>query len=88
MPETTLSVYETPDWGARLAGVARAHRDAQGELFVNEVHVEGITVKGLFSILSCADGSTPVVLTSFLRLVPDPRHSKQRGLALPAPMSR
>lgn len=88
MTDTTLSVYETADWGSRIAGVAQARRDARGELFVNQIHVEAINVKGHFSVLRCADGSTSVVLTSFLRLVPDPSHPQQRTAQPPADASR
>lgn len=75
MADRTLSVYETADWGARLVGTAHAHYDARGTLFVNEVRVETIRRSGHFSVLGCVDGSTCVVLTSFLRLVPGPGHS-------------
>lgn len=72
-----LSLYETADWGARIAGEAHARHDADGTLFLDEVRVEAVRHSGHFSVLSCADGSTKVVLTSFLRLVPDPRRSAQ-----------
>lgn len=74
MSDRTLSVYETADWRARLVGVAHVRYDARGTLFINEVAVEAIRRSGHFSVLSCVDGSTSVVLTGFLRLVPDPRH--------------
>lgn len=70
MPDVTLSVYETADWGTRLAGVTNAHHDAGGALVVDGVRVEEIQTRGHFSVLSCVDGTTRVVLTSFLRLVP------------------
>lgn len=73
MSSTMLSVYETADWGTRFAGVVSARHDTTGALFINEVRVVAVDVKGLFSVLSCADGSTRVVLTSFLRLVPGSR---------------
>lgn len=76
MPDKTLSVYESADWGARLAGAVHARRDAAGLLFVDDVRVEAIHVSGHFSVLDCADGRTRIVLTSFLRLVPDPRASE------------
>ncbi len=73
MSDRTLSVYETANWWARLAGVAHVRYDVHGTLFVNEVAVEAIRCSGHFSELRCVDGSTSVVLTSFLRLVPDLR---------------
>jgi hypothetical protein len=76
MSGRTLSVYESADWGSRLAGVALVHRDAAGVLFVDDIRVESIDVSGQFSVLRCADGRTRPVLTSFLRLVPDPRLGK------------
>lgn len=79
MSDTTLSVYETSDWWARLAGVAHVRYDARGTLLVNEVPVEAIRRSGHFSVLHCVDGSTSVVLTSFLRLVPDLRHHDERA---------
>jgi hypothetical protein len=69
MQDSTLSVYEAADWGAKLSGVALAHKNAQGALFIDEVLVETIRVIGQFSVLDCADGRARVVLTSFLRLV-------------------
>jgi hypothetical protein len=80
MSDTTLSLYESADWWARRAGVAHVHRDAQGALFVNGARVEATQVHGHFSVLSCADGSTSVVLTSFLRLVPDPSRLGRPGV--------
>jgi hypothetical protein len=77
MAGNTLSVYESADWGARVAGVAEARRDAAGALFVDDVRVVNTRVSGHFSVLSCADGSTRVVLTSFLRLVPGAARSEQ-----------
>lgn len=73
MPDTTLSTYETADWWSRLAGVVHARHDTGGTLFVNEVLVETIDRRGHFTVLRCVDGSTRVVLTSFLRLVPGAR---------------
>lgn len=70
MPSNTVSVYETAEWGARLAGEALVRKAVGGELFVNEVRVETIHLRGQFSVLGCVDGRTHVVLTSFLRLVP------------------
>ena len=70
MASNTLSIYERADWGARIAGVAQARRDAAGTLFLDDVPVTASHVSGHFSVLSCADGTTRVVLTSFLRLVP------------------
>jgi hypothetical protein len=87
MSATTLSLYETADWGARIAGVARVHHDARGTLFVEGVRVEGIQTKGHFSVLSCADGSTSVVLTSFLRLVQAPDRNNERDDTELAPES-
>lgn len=78
MSDRTLSVYETADWWARLIGVALVRYDARGTLFVNEVPVETIRRSGHFSVLCCVDGSVSVVLSSFLRLVPDPRHRDGR----------
>jgi hypothetical protein len=69
MQDSTLSVYEAADWGARLAGVALVHKNAQGGLVIDEVPVETIQVVGQFSVLNCTDGRARVVLTSFLRLV-------------------
>lgn len=79
MSDRTLSVYETPNWWARLAGVVHVHYDARGTLFVDEVPVEAIRRSGHFSVLSCVDGSVSVVLSSFLRLVPDPRQHDRRA---------
>lgn len=79
MPDRTLSVYESANWGARLAGVAQVHYDAKGILLVNEVAVESIRKSGHFTVLSCVDGSTTVVLSSFLRLVPDQDHHDAPG---------
>lgn len=79
MSDCTLSVYETADWWARLVGVAHVRYDARGTLLVNEVPVEAIRRSGHFSVLCCLDGSTSVVLTSFLRLVPDPRRRDGRA---------
>ncbi|NNJ11647.1 hypothetical protein EKD04_015030 [Chloroflexales bacterium ZM16-3] len=72
MPESTLSVYEAADWGARIAGAVIARRDAQGILFIDEVPVDTVQVRGMFSVLGFADGKTRVVLSSFLRLVSSP----------------
>jgi hypothetical protein len=77
MAGNTLSVYESADWGARIAGVAQARRDAAGALFMDDVRVIDTRVSGHFSVLSCADGSTRVVLTSFLRLVPNAARGEQ-----------
>ncbi|NTU81471.1 MAG: hypothetical protein HGA45_19170 [Chloroflexales bacterium] len=66
-----MSVYEAADWGAKLAGVALVRKDAQGTIFVDEVRVEAVRVIGQFSVLDGVDGLSRVVLTSFLRLVPD-----------------
>jgi hypothetical protein len=74
MQDSTLSVYEAADWGAKLAGVALAHRDAQGGLVIDGVSVEDVQIVGQFSVLSCADGRARVVLTSFLRLVGGQAH--------------
>jgi hypothetical protein len=75
MVTTTLSLYESADWGARTAGVATAHKDTEGTLFINDVRVHRIRVVGQFSILEDAGGRAWVVLSSFLRLVPDPRRT-------------
>jgi hypothetical protein len=72
MSDGKLSLYETADWGARIAGATSARRDAAGTLFLDEVQVESVSVNGQFSVLRCIDGSTKVVLSSFLRLVPKP----------------
>jgi hypothetical protein len=80
MADSTLSVYESAEWGARIAGVAHAHRDDAGTLFMDEVRVVAVRVSGHFSVLSCVDGSTRVVLTSFLRLVRGASHSDQPAL--------
>lgn len=77
MTGRTLSVYESADWGARLAGVALVRRDAAGVLFVDDIRVDTVAVSGQFSVLGCADGRNRAVLTSFLRLVPDPRAAKR-----------
>jgi hypothetical protein len=69
MQDSTLSVYEAADWGAKLSGAALVHKNAQGTLVIDEVLVESIQVVGQFSVLNCADGRARVVLTSFLRLV-------------------
>lgn len=65
-----LSTYETAEWGARVAGLAQAHKDASGALFIDAVRVTTIDHSGHFSVLHCVDGKSRVVLTSFLRLVP------------------
>jgi hypothetical protein len=78
MPGSTMSVYEAADWGAKLAGVALVRKDAQGTIFVDEVQVEAVRVIGQFSVLDGADGLSRVVLTSFLRLVLDPRRGPPR----------
>ncbi len=69
---STLSVYEAADWGAKLSGAAQVHKNAQGTLVIDQVLVETIQVIGQFSVLNCADGRARVVLTSFLRLVGGP----------------
>ncbi|MEI7768910.1 MAG: hypothetical protein WCI67_02925 [Chloroflexales bacterium] len=69
MQDSTLSVYEAADWGAKLSGVALAHKNDQGALVVDGVLVETVQRIGQFSVLNCADGRARVVLTSFLRLV-------------------
>jgi hypothetical protein len=69
MSANTLSIYEAADWGAKVAGAASARRDLHGALFIDEVVVETVQVRGMFSVLGCADGRTRVVLSSFLRLV-------------------
>jgi len=69
MQDSTLSVYEAADWGAKLAGVALAHKNDQGTLVIDGVLVETVQLIGQFSVLNCADGRARVVLTSFLRLV-------------------
>jgi len=75
MASTTLSLYESADWGARTAGVATAYKDMHGALFIDDVRVDRIRVVGQFSILEGAGGRAWVVLSSFLRLVPDPRNT-------------
>jgi len=64
-------VYAAADWGARLIGAVLARRDATGTLFVDEVRISDVQVKGHFSVLHGSDGRSHVVLTSFLRLVSD-----------------
>ncbi|NTW01103.1 MAG: hypothetical protein HGA19_07285 [Oscillochloris sp.] len=75
MKDSTLSVYATADWGAKLIGAALVHKDAQGTLVIDGVPVETVQVIGQFSVLNCVDGRSRVVLTSFLRMVsaPSPR---------------
>ncbi|MBP1468283.1 hypothetical protein EYB53_021410 [Candidatus Chloroploca sp. M-50] len=82
MSDRTLSVYESANWGSRLAGVALVRYDARGILLVNEVPVETTRKSGHFTVLHCVDGSTSVVLSSFLRLVPDARHQGEQSAAL------
>ncbi|WP_129675306.1 hypothetical protein [Candidatus Chloroploca sp. Khr17] len=82
MSDRTLSVYESAHWGSRLAGVALVRYDARGILLVNEVPVQTTRKSGHFTVLNCVDGSTSVVLSSFLRLVPTLRHQGAQSEAL------
>jgi hypothetical protein len=75
MSGRTLSLFEAAIWGAKVSGEAIGRKDAQGVLFMDDVQVETIQVRGMFSVLGCANGRTQVVLTSFLRLVPGPTPS-------------
>lgn len=72
---SSISLYEAANWGARLAGAALARKDDQGGLFIDGVLVESTQIVAQFSVLRCVDGRSCVVLTSFLRLVPDPRRT-------------
>lgn len=73
MQANRLSVYAAPSWGAKCIGEALASKDERGELFIDGVHVVSVEPVSLFSVLHRVDGQTQIVLTSFLRLVPDPR---------------
>jgi hypothetical protein len=76
MDGSRISVYEHPSWGAKLVGEAMASKNAVGDLFIDGVRVETVDVVNMFSVLKRVDGRTQVVLTSFLRLVQNPRHGE------------
>jgi hypothetical protein len=76
MNGSRISVYENPNWGARLVGDAMASQNAVGDLFIDGVRVETVDVVNMFSVLKRVDGRTQVVLTSFLRLVQNPRRGE------------
>lgn len=69
MVGSRISVYREPQWGSLMVGDALISRDAEGSYTMNDVPVTAVRVIDLFSVLTCADGSTYVVFTAFLRLI-------------------
>jgi hypothetical protein len=65
----SLSIYNAPKWGSRIAREALVSRDDMGTYMVDSLPVTEIQPVGLFSVLVCSDGTTHPVLTAFLRLV-------------------
>lgn len=69
MSANELSLYQAPKWGSRVVGVATVVQDGNGTYFVNAIRVASVHTIGLFSVLTCDDGTSCNVLTAFLRLV-------------------
>lgn len=67
----SMTVYRTPDWGSRIVRIAMVSQSGDGTYLVDQVPVAAVSTVGLFSVLTCVDGTTHVVLTAFLRLVRD-----------------
>jgi hypothetical protein len=73
MNGTRISLYREPKWGSLMIGEGLISRDARGDYTLNDLPVTDVRVVDLFSVLTCADGTTYVVFTAFLRLItPDP----------------
>jgi hypothetical protein len=64
-----LSVYQTPDWGSRVARVATVSLAGDGIYLVDWVPVVSVHTVGLFTVLTCADAKAHAVLTVYLRLL-------------------
>jgi hypothetical protein len=69
MSGTRVSLYREPKWGSLMIGEAQINMDAQGNYTLNDLPVASVHVVDLFSVLTCADGTTHVVFTAFLRLI-------------------
>jgi hypothetical protein len=64
-----LSVYHATEWGSRVSRVATISLAADGAYAVGWVPVVTVGAVGLFSVLTCGDGTAHVVLTAYLRLL-------------------
>ena len=69
MGGSRVSLYREPRWGSLMVGEAFISKDAQGGYTLNDMPVTAVQVVDLFSVLTCADGSTYVVFTAFFRLI-------------------
>ena len=69
MHSRSLSIYQTPKWGARATREVLVTLDDLGSYTVDTLPVASIQTVDLFSILTCADGTSYAVLTAFLRQI-------------------
>ncbi|HWQ14848.1 MAG TPA: hypothetical protein VNL77_18760 [Roseiflexaceae bacterium] len=76
-----MSIYHAADWGARVVRVAIVSQARDGTYAVDRVPVTTVHASGFFSVLTCVDGTTHVVLTAFLRLVHHDLRTDEQGLA-------
>jgi hypothetical protein len=64
-----INTYREPSWGSLIAGKAAIRKDDQACYYIDDVRVIDMRVVHLFTVLTCADGKTHVVLTAFFQQV-------------------
>jgi hypothetical protein len=65
----TINTYYEPQWGSRIAGTVAVRKDSQASYSVNDARVVELRVVDLFTVLTCDNGTTHFVLTTFFQQV-------------------
>jgi hypothetical protein len=58
-----------PSGGSRIAGTVAVRKDSQASYSVNDARVVELRVVDLFTVLTCDNGTTHFVLTTFFQQV-------------------
>jgi hypothetical protein len=65
----TINTYHEPQWGSRIAGKVAIRKDSQANYSVDDARVVELRVVDLFTVLTCDNGTTHFVLTTFFQQV-------------------